>query len=267
MGPGAGAVEKPFRNRILAALPRQEQARLLSALERVELRCRNVLIEPNQVVEHVHFVEAGVVSLVGLVEDGSAIETATVGHEGMVGIPVYLGAMSMAGQAFVQVAGSAWRMSARDLREEVRRGSPLAALLGRYTQGLFTQLAQGAVCNRKHSTLQRCARWMLATHERVGQDSFALPPLFLSQMLGVRQAAVTDFTQRLQEEGLVSYSEGQLVVLDREGLLAVSCECHDIIRAEFARMIEGKVLPSVLDHVQTSQGGESLAGDGAPQDD
>jgi CRP-like cAMP-binding protein len=253
-----------FRNRILAALPAEERERLRPSLEHVPLELRHVIFEPNRTIEHVYFPEEGVVSVLGLLEDGSAIETATVGNEGMVGVPVFLGAMQMAGQAFAQIPGRAWRMPAGALREEVRRGSALAQLLGRYTQALFTLVAQSSACNRKHAVEQRCARWLLMTHDRVEGDTFELTHLFLSQMLGVRRATVSETAAALQVRGLIDYTRGRITIRDRAGLEAAACPCYGIIRAEFARMLEGVELPTALDDLRGAQDGQTIAGDGAP---
>jgi CRP-like cAMP-binding protein len=252
------------RNRILAALPREEWERIGPQLERVRLGFREVVCEPNRPMSHVYFPEDGIVSILGLMDDGSAVETATVGNEGMVGVPVFLGAMQMAGQAFAQIAGDAWRMPAAALREEVRRGSPLSALLGRYTQALFTLVAQSSACNRKHPVEQRCARWLLMSHDRVGGDSVPLTQLFLSQMLGVRRATVNEAATALQERGLIEYRRGLITILDRPGLEAAACACYAIIRAEFARMLEHRELPDPLADLDVSANGLSTAGDGSP---
>lgn len=254
------------RNRILAALPPDERERLLPSLDRVTMEFRNVVFEPNEPIEHVWFPEDAVISILGLMEDGSAIETATVGCEGMAGVPVFLGAMQMAGQAFVQISGSAWRMPAAALREEVRRGTVLSQLLGRYTQALFTLVAQSSACNRKHAVEQRCARWLLLTHDRVGEDRFELTQHFLSQMLGVRRATVSEAASELQNRRLIEYTRGRITVMDRRGLEQAACVCYDIIRSEFARMLEGMELPCVLDQVRASEDGRSTAGDGAPME-
>jgi CRP-like cAMP-binding protein len=262
MPPPAG--DLPLRNRILAALSPVERERLLALMEPVRLELRDVVFEPNRTIEHVFFPEDGVISILGLLEDGSAVETATVGNEGMVGVPVFLGAMQMAGQAFAQVPGSAWRMPAAALREEVRRGSPLAQLLGRYTQALFTLVAQSSACNRKHLVEQRCARWLLMTHDRVGGDTFELTHLFLSQMLGVRRATVSETAAQLQQAGLIEYTRGRITILDRARLEAAACPCYGIIRGEFARMLEGEEPRTALDDISVSEDGRTTAGDGAP---
>lgn len=252
------------RNRILAALPPGEWSRLREQAELVRLELKEVVMEPNQAIRHVYFPEDAVVSLLGLMEDGSAVETGTVGSEGMVGVPVFLGAMQMAGQAFAQVPGTAWRIPAGALREETRHGGALAQLLGRYTQALFTLVAQSSACNRKHSTEQRCARWLLLTHDRVGGDTLELTQLFLSQMLGVRRATVNEAATGLQQRGLIEYTRGRVTVLDRPGLEAAACPCYGIIRGEFAHMLEGLDLPTALDDLSVSEAGKTTAGDGTP---
>lgn len=254
------------RNRILAALSAKEWEHVAEKLDRVRLEFRQVLFDPNRPIDYVYFPEDAVVSILGVMEDGSAIETATTGNEGMVGVPVFLGAMQMAGQAFAQISGDAYRMSAGDLREEVRRGSSLAQLLGRYTQALFTLVAQSSACNRKHPVQQRCARWLLITHDRVSGDTFELTQLFLSQMLGVRRATVSEVASALQARGLIEYSRGRMTILDRPGLEAAACVCYGIIRDEFARMLEGSEGRSPLEGVQVSKRGRSIAGDGTPED-
>jgi hypothetical protein len=148
----------------------------------------------------------------------------------------------------------------------VRRGGALSRLLGRYTQALFTLVAQSSACNRKHTVDQRCARWLLMTHDRVVGDTFELTQLFLSQMLGVRRATVTEAAGQLQARGLIEYTRGRMTIVDRPGLEAAACACYGIIRAEFARMLDGVELPSALDGVHASEAGLTTAGDGAPED-
>lgn len=253
------------RNRILAALPDDERERMLASCTPVELELRKVVIEHNQPIQDVYFVEDGVISLITLMENGSAVETATVGNEGMVGLPVFLSADSMAGQAFVQVSGTAQRMSVPAFRQELARGGVLGQLLGRYTQAVYTLVAQSSACNRIHSAEQRCARWLLHTHDRVDGDSFDLTHLFLSQMLGVRRATVTEIAGALQKRGLIDYSRGRIVVTDRVGLEATACSCYRVIVAEFDRLLGNGHVASPLDCVEASQDGMSTAGSGAPE--
>lgn len=254
------------RNRILAALPDDERERVLARTTLMDLELRKVVIEHNQPIQDVYFVENGVVSLITLMENQSAVETATVGFEGMVGLPVFLSADSMTGQAFVQVSGSARRMSVPAFREELARGGRLAELLGRYTQAIYTLVAQSSACNRVHSAQQRCARWLLHTHDRVDGDSFDLTHLFLSQMLGVRRATVTEIAGDLQKRGLIDYSRGRIAVTDRAGLEAASCPCYRVIVAEFDRLLGSGSVASPLDDVEASEGGMTTAGSGVPEE-
>lgn len=254
------------RNRILAALPPEELERIQPSLELVELPLRHVLIDPNQVIEHVYFVEEGVVSILGVMQDGTAVETATIGYEGIVGVPVFLGVDSMAGQAFAQVSGRGYRMPADALRRELEHGGELRRLLGRFTQALITLVAQNSACNRVHNAEQRCARWLLLTADRAGQETIDLTHLFLSQMLGVRRATVTEIAGGLQARGLIDYSRGRITIVNRPGLEETSCECYQVIVSEFDRLLEGRATPSPLDGLEISEAGISTAGDGAPHD-
>jgi CRP-like cAMP-binding protein len=255
-----------FRNRILAALPGNELERIQPFLQPMEMELRQVMIDPNRPIDHVYFVEEGVVSILGVMEDGTAVETATIGQEGMVGLPVFLGTDRMAAQAFTQVSGRALRMPAQALREELARGGALPGLLGRYTQALITLVAQNSACNRVHTTEQRCARWLLLTADRAGRATFDLTHAFLSQMLGVRRATVTEIAGALQQRGLIDYSRGHITIRDRAGLEATSCECYRVILSEFDRLLGAGTIPSPLDDVQVSQDGMSTLGDGAPRD-
>lgn len=254
-----------LHNRILASLADEELRRLRCVLEPVELGLRQVLVEVNREIEQVYFVEEGVVSVVAVMEDGSAVETATVGNEGMVGLPVFLGALSMSGQAFVQVPGRALAMPAGVLREEVREGKMLGRMLGRYTQALFTMMSQSSACNRLHPAQERCARWLLMTHDRVEDDTFVLTHLFLSQMLGVRRATVTEVAGALQKRGLIEYSRGKIRVIDRPGLEAASCACYRIVTSEFARLLGGRRAASPLEKGMGSADGETTLGEAAPR--
>jgi len=233
----ASSAEAAEQNRLLRLLPAAEYARLLPSLETVPLALRQVLYEQNAPIPHVYFPQHGVLSVVKVMTDGDAVEVATMGSEGMAGLPVFLGGVSPA-ETFVQIAGEAKRMSAAAFREAASPGSPLHAVLQCYTEALFSQLMQSVACNRLHSVQQRCARWLLMTHDRVGgADEFPLTQQFLSFMLGVRRAGVTVAASTLQEAGLIRYSRGKITVLDRAGLEAASCECYRTVRADFDRLL------------------------------
>lgn len=226
-------------NRLLAALPKEEYERLVANMEAVFLELKHSVYEPNEPIEYVYFVKNGVVSLLNVMEDGKEVEVATVGNEGMVGLPVFLGAEKIPGRAFSQVPGDALRMKADVFKDKVTPGTRLHDLLQRYTQALFNQIAQGTACNTLHSVEERMCRWLLMTQDRVGKDDFPLTQEFLGQMLGVRRPTVSIAASILQKAGLIRYSRGGITILDREGLEDSSCECYAIIKAEFDRLVGG----------------------------
>ena len=233
----APAPDRPSANRLLAAVPRAEYLRLLPHLEPVSLAQRQSLYDAHTPIPYVWFIEHGVVSLVRGTQQGALIELAMIGHEGMVGLPVFLGTGGMLSQALVQIPVTGLRMPAPVFRREVQAGSPLHDLLQCYTQAYINQVVQGVVCNRLHSIAQRCARWLLLTHDRVDSDQFLLTQAFLAHMLGVRRASVGTVAGTLQKAGLIRYSRGLITILDRPGLEAASCECYRIIEAEYDRLL------------------------------
>lgn len=261
-------------NQILRGLPVEEYARLEPHLERVHLEVRDLLFDVHARIEHVYFPEDGVCSIIGLMADGSAVETATVGNEGMVGLPVFHGTDRTSAQAFCQVPGHALRLSADIFATEVRRSQAFTLILHRYSQALFTLVGQSSACNRLHLMRQRCARWLLHTHDRVGAsvDSFPLTHQFISQMLGVRRATVTEAMGQLQEANAIRYANGVIEIVDRSRLEAQACECYAVVRSEFDRLLGdrqsgGTVTRSPLDEIKSSENGKSTAGDAVPADD
>jgi CRP-like cAMP-binding protein len=224
-------------NRLLDSLPRPDLERLRPHLEAVSVGVKHVVYEPNGPIKHVYFPINCVISLVTYLEDGASVEMATIGLEGMVGLPIFLGTDTMPSRAFGQVPGDALRITAAAFTEEIERNGPLVRVLNRYTQALFNQVAQTTACNRVHLVEQRCARWLLQTHDRVGSDQFSLTQEFLAQMLGVRRSGVSAAAGLLQKAGLIRYARGWITVLDRPGLESASCECYRVIKREFDRLI------------------------------
>ena len=225
------------RNRLLGRLSAEAFGRLQSSLEQVDLQPRAPLYEPHWPLAHVYFPETGVASIVTVLADGTETEVATVGSEGMVGLPAFWGVEAVSNRAFWQLAGAAWRLPVEALRDEKQRGGSLEAVLGRYAQAFLTQVAQSATCNARHTVQQRCSRWLLTTHDRVDGDTFDLKHEFLAQMLGVRRAGVTEAAGALQKTGLIRYAPGRLTILDREGLEAAACECYGLVRREYERLL------------------------------
>ena len=224
-------------NKLLKALPSEEYGWLRPHFEPVELTLKMVLAEPGEPFRHVYFIESGVVSVVNTVGEGT-VEVGTIGNEGMAGLSVFLDADAATSKTFVQVPGHAKRINAEIFATQADERRGLRQILHRYTHAFLTQVAQTASCNRMHEVQERCARWLLMTHDRVeGSDSFPLTHEFLSFMLGVRRAGVTVAAGALQKAGLIRYTRGKITVLDRQGLEEASCECYGIVRAHFQRLI------------------------------
>lgn len=224
-------------NQLLAALPQKDQERLTSLMKKVSLEIKDVVWEPNKPIENIYFPLTGVMSILSVMDDGLAAEIATVGSEGMVGLPVFLGAQTTPVRAVTQVPGEMLRMPAQVFKEEIGNEGALTALLHRYTQAMFVQIGQSAACNRLHSIEERCARWLLMTHDRVGTDKFPMTQEFLSQMVGVRRARVNTVARIFQRAGLIRYARGTITVLDRKGLEEASCECYRVIKDEYDRLM------------------------------
>lgn len=243
-------------NRILAALDAGTLAHIQPKLEHITLERRVLLFDYDVPIEFVYFPENCVGSIVGVLKDGSAVESATVGSEGMVGIMLFFGTDRMAAQAFCQVTGEAQRMKATDFRQLLPNPA-LHAILGKYTQAMLTQIGQSSACNRAHGDTQRCARWLLQTHDRVHRDEFELMQEFLAQMLGVARPRVSEAAAVLADTGSIQYRLDRLNIIDRGALERQSCECYHIIAREYARLIEGIELPSPLIGVPMSRDGHS----------
>jgi CRP-like cAMP-binding protein len=225
------------RNRLLGLLPVRDRARLAKELEVHALKIRDVMYEPGQPITSVFFPLTGIISAVIELANSLPVEVATVGNEGVVGVPVFLGASSMPMRAFCQIAGFSAVMKATSFRREVDAGGALRNLVQRYTQGLLHQVAQSAACNARHLIRQRCARWLLMTADRVDADSFDLTQEFLAQMLGVRRAGVTAAAATLQNDGIIEYRRGRIVIKDRDRLERASCECYGKVQEEYDRLL------------------------------
>ena len=222
----------PLANQLLGALPRKDYQALQRHLEEIPLVFEELLYRPNAIVSDVYFPNSGIVSLLAGINERTTLEVGLVGNEGMVGLGVFLGVNSSLNRAVVQGVGSAMKMKATVLRKECNKGGALARLLQRYSHSVLTQVTQSAVCNQFHSVEARLARWLLMTHDRMGDDEFQLKQEFLSNMLGVRREGVSKAAGKLQKLNLIRYSRGRLKVLDRAGLEATSCGCYEIIKNE-----------------------------------
>lgn len=213
-------------NRLIAALPRRSQSRLLADCEPVELQFGAVLCVEGEPVRSVYFPTASVISLVTTLADGARLEVGIIGNEGMLGTSILLGVEVSPQHAVVQGRGSALRMSAAAFRRHCRQDIAVRELMNRFVHVLLEQLAQTAACTRYHRVESRLARWLLMTRQRVGDDRFHLTHEFLAYMLGVRRAGVTHAARSLQGQGLIDYRRGAITVLDPPGLRKASCSCY-----------------------------------------
>src|SRR5271157_4804903 len=227
----------PKQNHLLAALPKPEFERLLSYLELVPLPLGEALYESGDKLNHVYFPTTSIVSLLYELENGSSAEIAVIGHEGIVGIALFMGGDTMPNRAVVQSAGHAFRLSGQILKQEFNRAGALQHLLLRYTLAMLTQMAQTAVCNRHHSVDQQLCRWLLLSLDRLPANEVSMTQGLIANMLGVRREGVTEAAGKLQSAGLIHYSRGRITVVDRPGLEARVCECYEVVRLEFRRLL------------------------------
>ena len=234
------AATPPPENRLLetlAVVSPGDAAWLAPQLESVTLELGEVLAAATEPFVHVYFPETAVVSIINHMSDGGAVEVGTIGNEGMVGIASFLDADPGQNETVVQIPGTARRAPSSAVADGAHGHPTLRRLLSRYTQAYLTQVAQTAACNRLHGIEERCARWLLMTHDRVGRaETFPLTQEYLAIMLGVRRAGVTLAAGALRDAGLIRYSRGSVHVVDREGLEAASCECYGIVRRHFDRL-------------------------------
>ena len=235
--PSTSTSAGPVTNWILAGLSDSDRQAVFSLATPVPLDFGKPIYREHEPLDAVYFPERGVISMVNTMTDGTTIEVGTVGREGVAGLGVFLGVDRVVGHTFAQVPGESWRIGSADFRTLVRELGALSTRMGRYTQALFTQVAQSAACNRAHPVEQRCARWLLMTHDRVDGDEFPLTQEFLAQMLGVRRAGVSEAASGLQQQGCITYTRGVIAILDRPRLERASCECYGVVRREFERLL------------------------------
>jgi CRP-like cAMP-binding protein len=232
-------------NRLLAAIPESEYQCLAPHLEIVDLETRKILAWPNEPIRYVYFPRDSVVALLVPMEDGSGVEGACVGNEGMIGLEVFLGG-GVVNQEFVQVIpGEALRMRACAFREALQRSPTLRRVLNRFTLVLMNQMARISGCHRAHPVHQRCARWLLMCHDRLGgRDTFAATHQLMSDVLSVRRASISEAARTLQQAGAIAYRRGQMTILDRAALERAACEDYRLCRAYYDQLIGTRILSS-----------------------
>ncbi len=230
-------MSSPSTNQLLARLPLAEAQRLLACMRPVKLEFKQVLYAARAPIKLVYFPNSGTASALTVMDDGSAIEVATIGREGVVGLSVLLGADTSPNEVIIQIPGDALCMDADVLKHEAGPATPLRRVLLLYATAYQTQVSYSVACNGLHTVQQRCCRWLLMTHDRTDSDSMPLTHEFLAIMLGVRRATVSEVLGPLHEKGLVNNSRGAIRVLDREGLERLACECYRKVNEEFARLL------------------------------
>ncbi|MDE8603043.1 Crp/Fnr family transcriptional regulator [Marinomonas sp. RSW2] len=227
----------PNQNHLLAALPLSQFDDLSAHLELHLMPLGQMLYEPGEKLEYAYFPITSIISLHYVMESGASAETAGVGNEGMVGIPLFMGGDSTASSAVVQTAGYAYRLTNKVLMEQFNLAGFLQRLLLRYTQALMTQMSQTAVCNRHHTVEQQLSRWLLLTLDRMPSNQLVMTHELVASMLGVRREGISKAAGELQRLRLISYRRGHITVLNRAGLETKACECYTVVKNELERLL------------------------------
>lgn len=227
----------PRQNHLLNALLNTEFDRLNEGLELVKLSLGEVLYESGSLLKYVYFPTNSIISLLFVMENGASAEIAVVGNDGILGISLFMGGETTPSRAVVQSEGYGYRLKAQLLKEEFNRAGPVMRLLLRYTQALITQMSQTAVCNRHHSVEQQLCRWLLLSLDRLSGTKLNMTQELISNMLGVRREGVTEAAGKLQRAGLIDYNRGKINVINRDGLEKRVCECYQVVKREFDRLL------------------------------
>ena len=224
---------RPF-NRLLLALPSRDLKRLMPELEHIRCQHQQLLIEADSSLDHVFFPDSGVISAVAVYSDGSIIEMATVGREGCTGVQAVLGAKTSSARFFVQIPGTATKMSRTTFTRAVRSMPSFQRLTSAYVQAFLEQVMVSVACNGAHSLKQRLARWLLMMRDRSDDDTLPITQNLLAEMLGVQRPTITNAARELERAGLIERGRQQVTIVDRQGLVGASCECYQLIRSRIA---------------------------------
>lgn len=225
------------QNGLFKYMPDLEWQRLEPHLEAADLPLGKVLYEPGTKMSHVYFPTTAIVSLLYALENGSSAEIAVVGHEGLVGISIFMGGESTSSRAVIQSAGEGYKVKRSVIMAEFNRAGPIMHLLLRYTQALITQMSQTAVCNRHHTLDQQFCRWLLLSLDRLPSNELVMTQELIANMLGVRREGVTEAALKVQKAGFIRYARGRITILDRKGLEDRTCECYQVVKTEYDRLL------------------------------
>lgn len=228
------------QNWLFKSLPPAEWERLLHFIQPFDMPLGLVLSESGDKMNYVYFPTTAIVSLLYGLENGSSAEIAVVGNEGCVGVSIFMGGQSTLSSSVVQSAGKSYRIKAQAILEEFGKAGPMMHLFLRYTQALITQMSQTAVCNRHHTLDQQFCRWLLLSLDRLTSNDLVMTQELISNMLGVRREGVTEAALKVQKAGLISYSRGHIKILDRKGLEHRTCECYQVVKTEYERLLPDK---------------------------
>lgn len=236
-----GSLEK---NSLLRALSSADYEKIAEQAMNVPLRLRQDLIEPGEPMRYVWFPQSGMLSVVNDMEDGkTSIEVGVIGREGIAGLPIFHGRNTQPCRILVQVAGEAKRVPAEAFEAIIPKAPTLRTALHTYSLALMNQASQQVACNRLHSLEQRCAKWLLTTHDHMDTQELPLTQELLAVMLGVRRPGVTVAAQTLQDAGLIKYRRGRITVTDRRGLEKIACECYRRIRSDYEHLLGDVMVP------------------------
>ena len=227
----------PNQNQLLSALPIEIYERILPYLEEISMPLGQVLYESGSQLKYAYFPTTAIISMHYVLENGASTEISGVGNEGVLGVALFMGGNTTSSLATVQTAGQGYRLKRQLMIDEFNQAGPMMRLMLRYTQALITQISQTAVCNRHHSIEQQLCRWLLLTLDRLPTQELTITQELIASMLGVRREGITEAAGNLQRAGLISYRRGHITVLNRLGLESRSCECYNVVKKEFHRLL------------------------------
>ena len=224
-------------NQLLTHLDQEAELRLRPHLKTVNFQVQEILYRPEAHIRQIYFPATAVLCMLTVMADGRSIESATVGREGASWISASMGAPTMPCQTMVAIGGEGHLIDVHHVEDEIRQNGSFHQALTRYSHTLLIHALRTGSCNGLHSLRERCARWMLLTHDRVGSNEFPLTQEFLAQMLGVRRPSVTVVAGILQQAGFIRFRRGRITITDRRGLEGASCGCYAVLREVFDRLV------------------------------